>query len=733
MSVNTNNVTIKSKLSSVEELLKIDALEPAQEILNELINLCPDNPDIYKHLGWISFKLEKLDDAEIYFLKTLNINENNAEYHYNLGWCYFYNNKLDLALEQYQKTIEIDPEYSLPYVNIGAIEYENGNYQKALEFYLKAKQLTPDYTHLLNNLGDTYHKLKEYQLAIKTYEDIIEIDPENARAYGNLAVTHNTIGNFSKAVELCKKALEINPQSINAHYNLACFYNEHGLYNEAFEEIIEAKNLAKHINKNIIELLITIKKNLDIDYEEDALLLETLLNDDPIIHHIIEGNHYKVIDITLSKLNENLNDFFYLSQLAYTLSQLGRYTQAIEVFEYAINLDDKDFWTLQHYAFALSQSNKKQKAVEFFTKAIEQNPYSLWPRKQLAETLLELELFIEAEKVINEALEIPLESENKALISELFSIKAKLLEGNNINEAIDWYLLAIKYNADESYNYERIAALIAPQYKDKISILNLPDSQINNLEPNNNFDLCNKAISYFRKGDIIKAIELYKEVLNIDAYYYPAYVGLSQALYEKRYGKINLSSDIKNSIDLSSLVLQWDSLTPLEQEIIALSIFPFKQYLNKIINAAGTITIVPLDTKITSLPDVSYLSDTKYIEGTSYQGIRALGGLNVYIGIERIRDLIWRVPDWLKQVPGSIAHEYAHQVYEILSDNQQQQIDTIYQNAITNEQPTVSEYSKMNSQEYFAENYAFYARSMLHKTKIPEGSEILEYIKLLST
>ena len=557
MSVNTKNTTIKSSIAQVENLLKIDALEPALNILNELLNQAPDNPDVYKHLGWISFKLEKLDEAEMYFLKTLSIEENNAEYNYNLGWCYFYNNKLDLAIKQYEKTIELMPDYSLPYVNIGAIEYERKNYDKALEYYLKAKALTPDYTHLLNNLGDTYHRLEQYQDAIQTYESIIKIDPENSRAYGNLAVTQNAIGNYSVAVILCKKALEINPKSVNGHYNLASFYNEHGLYQEALSEIIEAKNLSKHINKNIIELSITIKKNLRIDDQEETRLLDALLDDDPIIHHIVEGNHYKVIDISLSKLNENLNDFFYLSQLAYTLSQLGRYTPAIEVFEHALRIDSSDPWVTQHYAFALSKSNKKEMAIEYFKKAIELDHISLWPRKQLADTLLEIGQDDEAEQVINEALEKPLDHENKDLLSEVFSIKARLLEKSNTREAIDWYLLAIKYNQDESYNYERISILISPDYPDIATSLLSSDQELAFILANNNDNYYHKAIGHFRNGEIIKSIELYRRVLADNISHYPSYVGLSQALYEKRYGKIDiLPPDIKLE-NLPELVKEW--------------------------------------------------------------------------------------------------------------------------------------------------------------------------------
>ena len=172
-------------------------------------------------------------------------------------------------------------------------------------------------------------------------------------------------------------------------------------------------------------------------------------------------------------------------------------------------------------------------------------------------------------------------------------------------------------------------------------------------------------------------------------------------------------------------------LTLIEQSIVKYSIIPLCHYLPAILKAGGSITVVPIDTKLTSLQEVSYLKNANYIEGSSYQGIRALGGMNIYIGVERLRDLIWRVPDWLKQVPGSIAHEYAHQVYEMLNDSQQAQIDNIYITAINDKLPMVSEYSRLNSQEYFAENYAYYARSLLHKTKLPENSEILEFIQNL--
>lgn len=730
MSQNNINKKIKEHLQLVEDFLKVDAYDVALRILNEMLEFAPLEAEIYKNFGWIAFKQQKLDEAEKHFKKALSLDNNNSEYHYNLGWIYFYQSKLDLAEQHYEKTIELAPLYPVPYINLGAIKYENKNYNEALAYYQKAEALSPEDTHLLNNLADTYNKLKDYENAIKTYTKIIKIDPNNARAYGNLAVTYNESGNFPKAEELCKKALDINPESVNGHYNLASFYLQQGRLEEALKEINLAKKVSKHINRFTIELSIKIKEKLGIDHLEDSDLLDKLLNEDPLISQIRNKNHYKVIDILLERLENNILDFFSLSQLGYTLSQVGRYTEAISIFESAIKINPDDAWANQHYAFALSQSNKKQEAVKYYKIAIELDPESIWARKQLAETLIQLNDFDSASIVVQSAITLSEVLKQTEFIGDLISLKASLIEKYSLDEAIDWYMLAAKYSPDESYNYERLSALLAFRYADTISAIKLPE-QLAVITKNDIDSILLAAINNYRKGNLDTAIKLYKDLLDINIEFFPAYAGISQALYEKRYGTIDLEIKSFNDASLKKLIPDWNSLSELEQYIIYLSITPLEEYIEKISELKGKIEIVPIDTKLTSLPENDFLKDELYIDGTPYDGIRALGGINVFIGVERLRDILWIVPSWLKQVPASLAHEFAHQVYETLSENQQLEIETIYQESVRKSLPLVSEYSAVNSQEFFAENYAMYTRNIIHKIPTSNNSKIIAFLEKL--
>lgn len=103
-----------------------------------------------------------------------------------------------------------------------------------------------------------------------------------------------------------------------------------------------------------------------------------------------------------------------------------------------------------------------------------------------------------------------------------------------------------------------------------------------------------------------------------------------------------------------------------------------------------------------------------------------------FIGIERIRDILWKVPIWLKQVPATVAHEYAHQVYYILDQKEKYIIDNLYNKTIKSSLPLVSDYSALNSEEFFAENYSYFVRNLFHKGKIIADSEILNHILYLS-
>ena len=90
------------------------------------------------------------------------------------------------------------------------------------------------------------------------------------------------------------------------------------------------------------------------------------------------------------------------------------------------------------------------------------------------------------------------------------------------------------------------------------------------------------------------------------------------------------------------------------------------------------------------------------------------------------------MPKWLNQVPASIAHEYAHQVYEILEDEYITEIDKLYKKSVSRPGVMVSDYSSSNAEEFFAENYAYYVRSQIHHNQPYYAGEIIELIKCLS-
>lgn len=714
-------------LNKVESLLQQEKLGAAKEIIASLIDHFPEEPEVYKYTGWIAFKQNRLEEAEAYFLKAFQLDSNNPDYTYNLGWITFYQNKLEQAKEYYLKTIELQPDFSLPYINMGAIKYETGNLTEALNYYRKAFKLSPEDTHLINNLADTYTKLGQYTEAINTYEIILKLDPENARAIGNMGLAYKYSGDINKSKELCLQALSINPDSVNAHYNLANILLEQEDYQQALEEATKAKDLAHHISEPILSLIIKVKDQLGLDTTDDKFFLNKIKDKDPLIQQILEKNHYKVIDLLLERLQNDSKNHYYLSQLAYTLSQLGRYQQASDIFKYCTLLDESDPWVFQHYAFALSNINKKEEATKAYLKAIDLNPSLIWARKQLAELYIELDLPEKAEFIINKTIELTSENES-GLLSNLFSLKAKTLEQHTPEEALDWYMLAVRYNEFESYNYERIAALLAIDYPEFVEDLKSIHMHLNTKPDNNSLGYCHQAIANFRLGNTNKSINFYKQAIKENIMYYPAYAGISQALYEKKYDTIQLSKEIQVPGILKKYVTNWEALSEQEQQIIALSTYPFQTKLEELVKNNYSITIVPIDTKITAYTENKDLRNQSYLDGSKYDGIRAIGGKKAFIGIERLRDLLWVIPNWLLQTPASMAHEFAHQVHQNMEKEYQQLILNNYKNCIDNNTPLVTDYAATNDQEFFAENYCQLVRNSVHKENKPTNINFKEFV-----
>ena len=114
-----------------------------------------------------------------------------------------------------------------------------------------------------------------------------------------------------------------------------------------------------------------------------------------------------------------------------------------------------------------------------------------------------------------------------------------------------------------------------------------------------------------------------------------------------------------------------------------------------------------------------------------YCTLRGIGGNNAFVGIERLRDFLWTVPNGIKFTPACVAHEFGHIIWCLLDQEVEQQVKKFYKQALKTN-TFISNYSSWSYQEYFAEYCAYYTRQLSSNTELPDDKMLQMLLDLKS-
>jgi|GEM_PF-2652502 len=399
-----------------------------------------------------------------------------------------------------------------------------------------------------------------------------------------------------------------------------------------------------------------------------------------------------------------------LSKIGYCLSKIGRTGDAEMYFKQASTLCDDNAWIWQQYGYVLYQLGKLTKSINAIKNAIKIDPENVWHLHQLAFLFSRTEEFEKSLHYIDRAINVA-NSAKDVNITDLLIFKAEIYENINKNKALDIYFSLMEKFEDDPFSYDRAANIVIARfsYSKNLNNLNSKNPEYNN------------ATVLLRNGYTDKAIKLYKKIIKEDKYCYPAYLGIAQALYEQKFG-IKKIEKVNAPAGINELFRNYTQLNDIEKNIINASIAPFANYLEKLNKKNTQFMIVPVDVSLVDYPANKHLQN-KYYHGTPYCSLRGIGGDSGFVGVERLRDILWDVPDNIPFTPACAAHEFAHLVWCLFDEDITGSFEQLY-NESKKTNSFISNYSSYNVEEFFAEYYAYYVRLLADNKSIPDNPVI---------
>lgn len=251
ISANPYNRDILVKIATVIQTYFKENIDEAVECYNRLLEIEPENPQIYYELGHIYLDKNEMMNSANAFKLALKLDKKNAFIHNSLAYSLLQLGLTDEAIEHYKEAINLNPDNEWTAIvaqALGTIYLEiKNNPEAAIAMYQTALVLYPDSADIYISIGDAFLKSGDNDLAIKYYCDAIKVDENSFEGYSKCAMALWNKEYLEEAIIAYNKALKINPDSEivynnlgviyldgigNVEYALECFENAYDIDNE---------------------------------------------------------------------------------------------------------------------------------------------------------------------------------------------------------------------------------------------------------------------------------------------------------------------------------------------------------------------------------------------------------------------------------------------------------------------------------------------------------------------
>ena len=209
--------------SKATELLAANDFQGARELLGQLAQALPDDPEAWYGLGWTSMQLGDIQPAIAHYQKAVSLAPQWANAHYDLAMALGQSGAMTQAHRHLGQVVRLDPNHVDARVKLAYIEYLRGNISESMSHLMKARKLNPNHLELNLRLGVIYLAMNDFDKARNHFKAILRQDPAHEEAINQLASLHAYSGDTARAYQMLAPLLQSRPVSISAANTFATF------------------------------------------------------------------------------------------------------------------------------------------------------------------------------------------------------------------------------------------------------------------------------------------------------------------------------------------------------------------------------------------------------------------------------------------------------------------------------------------------------------------------------
>ncbi|MBN1222090.1 MAG: sulfatase-like hydrolase/transferase, partial [Candidatus Aminicenantes bacterium] len=230
-------------------------MDRAQEILNEVTPLDPDNPGLRYLQARLYFANRRFDMALQESIRVFQSNSKHTDALLLLGLCYLNLNRPEEAIKELEKIPQIVPEDTESLSLISMAYRDMGDFHKSEESIQKAIAINGNDMKLRLQLAETLDLMNEDEKALAEYEYVLEKDPGNPRAHSSLGIFYMNRGDVEKGIQYMEESVQLSPTP-DVYYYLGFAYRKAGRNHEAIQSLKKFLELApsfEHERKKIVQ------------------------------------------------------------------------------------------------------------------------------------------------------------------------------------------------------------------------------------------------------------------------------------------------------------------------------------------------------------------------------------------------------------------------------------------------------------------------------------------------
>lgn len=223
--------------------------------------------DLYGLIGMEYLFLEEYDNALIFFKKCLHADNTDYSALHNIIYCFDFLDKTQDAIDFLNTYLDSNPYCEIAWHQLGRQYFSIKDYDKAKAAFDFAIISDDRFVGAYLEKGKVLEKQKKFEEAIENYKITLALEDPTSFALLRIGYCYEKLGNNELAVQFFTRTVEEDPLLDKGWIAITRFYHKQKNYQKALHYIKKAVNID---SDNVLYWKLYAKINLRLNFFEEA-------------------------------------------------------------------------------------------------------------------------------------------------------------------------------------------------------------------------------------------------------------------------------------------------------------------------------------------------------------------------------------------------------------------------------------------------------------------------------